>query len=73
MANADAEDSKVIVFDNLVRPTDVIGEFKSVEAKVPAPFSAQNASVCLPDYEGYDAIAAAGKRSGQRLMVMLRA
>ncbi len=50
MANGDMGDSQVIVFDNLVRPTDVIGEFKSVEAKVPAPFSTQNASVCLPDY-----------------------
>jgi len=73
MANADAKDSQVIVFDNLVRPTDVIGEFKSVEAKVPAPFSAQNASACLADYGSYDAIAAAGERSAHRLMAMLNA
>ncbi|WP_293652422.1 hypothetical protein [Thiolapillus sp.] len=73
MANGDMGDSQVIVFDNLVRPTDVIGEFKSVEAKVPVPFSTQNASVCLPDYNNYEDIAAAGERSGGRLMVMLEA
>ena len=73
MANADAKDSQVIVFDNLVRPTDVIGEFKSVKAKVPAPFAAQNASACLADYDGYEAIADAGALSAHRLMAMLNA
>ena len=71
MADVDAKESRVIVFDNLVRPTDVIGEFQSVKAKVPAPFAAKNASACLADYDSYEEIAVAGAISARRLMAML--
>ncbi|HEC13573.1 MAG TPA: hypothetical protein ENI80_10070 [Acidiferrobacteraceae bacterium] len=54
--NATAEKG-VIVFDNLVRPTEVVGEFDMVKAKKSKPFKNSNAAgdtrriSCLEDVE----------------------
>jgi len=62
-------DGSIIVFDNLVRATDVIGEYKVIEAKAPAePFSCHNAPGFPASVESLASISELAKSSAQRFL-----
>ena len=60
---------EVIVFENLVQPTGVIGKFESVTAvkKVTEPFVNSNAVGHTRSVEGRDEVGLIAKQSGLRL------
>lgn len=79
MMNAVREE-EVIVFDNLVRPTDVIGKLAQVTAVTPPPppppsdaFVSSNAAGLVRQVKTLDDIRVCSEDSGKRLRAMLKA
>lgn len=68
-SNDEPEDTRVIVFDNLVMPTDVVGEYKSVEALRPddEPFVNANAAGALKQVKLLDDVRKCADESGKNL------
>ena len=68
---------EVIIFDNLTRPTDVVGEYTQVKAKTPRtasePFANTNAAGSVRQINSFSDIAACARLSGERLRTMLAA
>lgn len=64
-SNAERED--IIVFDNLVRQTDVIGEYASVKAKRAEPFLNSNAAGQTREIGSRDELSEIALNSGKRL------
>lgn len=66
---------EVIVFDNLVRPTDVIGKLTQVTAVTPPSdaFVSSNAAGLIRQVKTLDDIRACSEDSGKRLRAMLKA
>lgn len=65
---------EVIVFDNLVRPTDVIGKLTQVTAVTPPSdaFVSSNAAGLIRQVKTLDDIRACSEDSGKRLRAMLK-
>ena len=66
-----------IVFDNLVRPTEVVGEFTKVKAKTPPiisePFVNTNAAGSMRQINSFEDIQRCAYQSGERLKAMFSA
>lgn len=67
-------EAKVIIFDNLVRPTDVVGEYTEVKALQPAsdPFLNANAAGTVRQVDSMDGVKDCASGSGVRLRDALR-
>lgn len=63
-----------IVFDNLVRPSDVVGEVKQITAVTPPSqaFVNSNAAGKTRQVESLDEIRECAKKSGERLKELLK-
>lgn len=58
---------EVLVFDNLYRPTEIVGDYKTIKARKPECFVSPNASGSLPDICGLEKIGTIGKQCGLAL------
>ncbi len=65
----------VIVFDNLVRPTSVVGEFAELQAVQPPaePFAHPNAAGAIRAVKSFEDIKTWAAKSGARLKGILTA
>lgn len=64
-SNDVAPNEEVIVFDNLFRPAETIGDLESIKAKQPAPFHNTNAPGELPSFDNVESIFELGTQAGQ--------
>lgn len=66
-------ENDVIVFDNLYRPTDIVGDYENIKAKSPVPFQQSNAAACLVEHGGIEKIGELGATAGARLKAAITA
>lgn len=72
--SATSREQAVIVFDNLMRPTDVVGELTQVKAKAIQPSGAfvnSNAAGLVRQVGSLEEMRKCAKESGERLRAML--
>ena len=62
---------KIIVFENLRRSADIIGEEDVVIKAIVQPFVSDNAHGVLRKVSGYEEVALLGAKSGEKIRRML--
>jgi len=60
-------ESNIIVFDNLVRPSDIVGSYESITGKAPSSFVSSNAAGMPPSVDSLSAISVLASNSAQNI------